>query len=305
MSGEILVTGAAGLIGRRVVEKLLEHGRAVVACDRVPPPDAAPFDTVIAELTDPHRLHAVAASGLDGIIHCGGISGPMVGGDHPAGTVAINVGGTTSLLEIARLGRLRRFVYCSSISAYGSSPPSAERVGIDAPLAARDVYGASKAAGDLLVRVYARQHGVDGAALRIGFVYGPRRRTSSFLGTAIRDALDGRTTRVPDDGERPIQLVHVDDVADALIAAYDAERLEPRAFNVTGGGSLTVRALADLLRAQVPQARIEFGAARDAEANRPALLDLEETARVLGWRPRVALAEGIAGYVEWLRRHPF
>jgi len=66
-----------------------------------------------------------------------------------------------------------------------------------------------------------------------------------------------------------------------------------------------VRALADLLRVHLPQARIEFGAARDAEANRPAPLDLAETVRVLGWRPRIALAEGISGYVEWLSRHPF
>src|SRR5207248_2656633 len=149
--------------------------------------------------------------------------------------------------------------------------------GIDAPLAASDVYGASKAAGDLLVRAYARQHGVDGVALRIGFVYGPRRRTESFLATAIRDALAGRSTALADDGERPIQLVHVEDVAEALIAAYDTESVEPRAFNVTGGTLLTVRELAGLVRQCLPQARIAFGAAQDRTANRPALLDLSET----------------------------
>jgi UDP-glucuronate 4-epimerase len=301
----ILVTGAAGMVGRRLVDRLRQDGRAVIACDRVVPPDPTDFETVIAELGDVDRLHTIAAEGVDGIIHCGGISGPMVAPDDPARIARVNIGGTVNLLEIARLLRLRRFVYCSSVSAYGDTPPGRDPVDADAPLAATDIYGASKAAGDLMVRAYARQHGLDAAALRIGFVYGPRRRTSSFLARALRDALDGRPTVLEVDGEQAMQMVHVEDVAAALVAAYDAPDLGSRAFNVTGGTRVPLRELARLVRERVPGAQIVFGTLPDRENYRQARFDIDATLRVLRWTPRFGLAEGIAQYADWLSEHPY
>jgi nucleoside-diphosphate-sugar epimerase len=306
MPTAVLVTGAAGLIGRRVVELLIEAGRPVVACDRVTPPDPASYATVLAELSDTHRLNdIVEQAAVEGIIHCGGVSGPVVGRDHPAGTATANIGGTVNLLEIARQRRLGRFVYCSSIAAYGHTPAGLDPVDAGAPLAATDIYGASKAAADLMVRAYARDYGVDAVALRIGFVFGPRRRTASFLSTALRDALDGRPTAVPEDGARMMQMVYVDDVATAVIAAYDAADIAPRAFNVTSGTRVELRELARLVAQRLPQARINFGTLVDIESNRQALFNISDTERRLGWRPSVDLAEGIARYADWLRRNPF
>ena len=302
----VLVTGAAGMIGRRVVEMLSAAGRPVIACDRVTPPDPADYATVLSELADIHRLFDIVVQGaVAGIIHCGGVSGPMVGRDHPAGTAAANIAGTVNLLEIARQRRLGRFVYCSSVSAYGHTPPGLDPVDASAPLAATDIYGASKAAADLMVRAYASDYGVDAVALRIGFVFGPRRRTASFLGSALRDAIDGRATRIAEDGERMMQMVYVEDVAEAVIAAYDADDVKPRAFNVTSGTRLKLQELAELVTQALPQARIRFGTTPDREANRQARFDIAATERALGWRPRITLEEGIACYADWLRQNPF
>lgn len=299
-----MVTGAGGLIGNSLVRRLRQAGRSVLAVDRVPPIDDAGLDVSIAELTDVHRINALAAAGIDGIIHCGGISGPMLGRDHPAGMVAVNVGGTVNLLEAARLFAARRFVFCSSIVAYGATPAGQEAIDENAPLTATDMYGASKAAADLLVRAYAGQHGVDARVGRIGWVYGPRRRTPGVVGRLLRAALAGTPLTLEDDGSCPLQLVHVDDVAAALIALYDADGAAGLAFNITAGVQTPLAELASAIAAVVPGAEFRFTPGQsmnNVSQGRFNVAALEE----LGWRLSVGLPEGIAAYARWLAKNPY
>lgn len=298
----ILVTGASGLIGRLIVERLQLAGRPVLAVDRVPPAEPTDYEVTIAELTDVHRINALAAKGLDGIIHCGGISGPMVGRDHPAGVIGVNVGGTVNLLEAARLFAVRRFVFCSSIVAYGATPAGQTLVDASAPLTATDIYGASKAAADLLVRAYAAQHGLDARVGRIGWVYGPRRRTPSVVGRLLRNALDGVPVILDHHGTYPLQLVHVDDVAAALLVLYDAEGSAGRAFNITGGVRTRVADLAAIVTACVEQADIRFLPGQALDDYQQELFSLGAL-QDLGWRPKVTLKDGIARYADWLSKH--
>ena len=300
----ILVTGASGLIGRVLVERLRSTGRSVLAVDRVPPVEPAEYEVTIAELTDVHRINALVAAGLDGIIHCGGISGPMVGRDHPAGVIGVNVGGTVNLLESARLFAVRRFVFCSSIVAYGATPAGQSPVDEGAPLTATDIYGASKAAADLLVRAYAAQHGLDARVGRIGWVYGPRRRTPSVVGRLLRNALDGVPAVLDHDGTYPLQLVHLDDVAAALLVLYDSEGIAGRAFNITGGVRTRMADLAALVTACVKEADIQFLPGQVLDDYQQELFSLSAL-QDLGWRPKVALEEGVAQYADWLSKHPY
>jgi len=300
----ILVTGASGLIGRALVERLRSAGRSVLAVDRVPPVDEMDEPIAIAELTDASRLFALVASGVDGIIHCGGISGPMLGRDNPAGLVGVNVGGTVTLLDAARVLGVRRFVFCSSIVAYGDTPTGQDPVDEGAPLTSIDVYGASKAAADLLVRAYARQHGLDARVGRIGWVYGPRRRTPSALGRMLRSALDGVALTLDHDGSFPIQVVHVDDAVSGLLALYDADGIAGRAFNITAGMSIPVADVAALVVAAVPGADIRFTPGRVMEEARQATFSVEAL-RALGWAPTIGLRDGIGAYADWLSRHRF
>jgi UDP-glucuronate 4-epimerase len=300
----IMVTGAGGLIGHSLVRRLRSAGRSVLAVDRVPAAADAGLDVSIAELTDIHRINALAAAGIDGIIHCGGISGPMLGRDHPAGMVAVNVGGTVNLLEAARLFAARRFVFCSSIVAYGATPAGQEVVDESEPLTATDMYGASKAAADLLVRAYAGQHGVDARVGRIGWVYGPRRRTPSVVGRLLRAALAGTPLTLEDDGSYPLQLVHVDDVVMALIALYDADGAAGRAFNITAGVQTPLAELASTIAAIVPGAEFRFTPGQsmsDVAQGRFNVAALQG----LGWRPALGLTDGIATYADWLSKNPY
>jgi nucleoside-diphosphate-sugar epimerase len=302
----ILVTGAAGLIGRHVSERLLQAGRPVIATDRSAPSTPLGCEFVTAELSDSMRLTALVARGVSAILHCGGISGQMLARDNPAGILSINAGGTATLLELARLFRVPRFVLCSSVHAYGDTPEGLDPVTEDAPLAARETYGASKVAAEAALRAYALEHGMQACALRLGWVYGPRRTTPSLTARMVRDAAQGRAvTQVEHDGRYAVPLLHVEDAAAALLAALDAPQVAGCRFNIVGGASLPFTAIAGLITAAQPNWRAEFTPGQALPEYRQGHFSIAAAAQGLGWAPRVTPQQGLADYLAWLRREAF
>ena len=303
-SGAVVVTGSAGLIGFSVATRLAREGRAVIGTDRIQPWEAADFPTIEAALSDVHKLHDICGGNIAAIVHCGAVSGPMLGRDNPRAVIETNVAGTANLLEITRQ-RGVRLVFCSSTSAYGNTPAGLDPVPEDAPLAADDIYGATKAAGDILTQAYAAQTGIDAVVLRFSWVYGPRRRTPCVLREMIKDAQAGRRTNLAFGRAFARQYVHIEDVTGAVLAALDAEEIgDRRAFNVTGGTRLAFGEIADTVRGVLPGARIAFGEGADAQDQSHGRFDISAAARALGWRPRVAFSEGVRDYARWLAENP-
>jgi len=302
--GAIMVTGSAGLIGFAVASRLTREGRTVIGTDRIQPREDGGFPSTDAELTDVHKLHAICGGDVAAIVHCGAVSGPMLGRDNPRAVIETNVTGTANLLEIARQ-RGVRLVFCSSTSAYGNTAAGLDPVPEDAPLAANDVYGATKASGDILTRSYAAQTGLDAAVLRFSWVYGPRRRTTCVVREMIKDAKAGRATTLPYGRGFTRQYVYIDDVVSAVIAALDAEEIGPqRAFNITGGQRLEFGEIVDAVRDAVPGANISLGEGGDPEDQSHGRFDVSAAARALGWQPRVAFADGVRRYADWLAQNP-
>lgn len=293
----ILVTGAAGLIGNRVRQLLEARGDGVIAVDRVPGTDTS-GPVFPCDLGDVHRMHELAREGLRGVVHCGAHSGPMVARDNPFSMVAVNIVGTANVLEVARVHGARRFVYCSSTSAYGPTPPAP--VPEDVALRPSTVYGASKAASEQLVSAYASQYGLDGTSLRLSWVYGPRRTTDCAIRMMIVDAQAGRPTRFAFGRDFPRQYIHVDDAAAALVAAFDRTSLPRPVYTVTGGTFLTLGEIADLVRSILPQADIELGAGADPIDDVQQAFDISAAERDLGYTPRHTLDSGLRSYAAWL-----
>jgi len=227
------------------------------------------------------------------------VSGPMLARDDPERICRTNIVGTINVLECARTLGVSRVVFCSSCGVYGNTGPAP--VGEDAPFAATDIYGASKTAGDMLVRAYAEQHGVDGICRRVSWVYGPRRTTDCVIRTMLSDALTHRTTRLPFGTGFHRQFVFIDDVVEALLAALDIQSVPHRAYNIAGGARPTFDELAELVREIVPGADIALGPGPDPGDYHQELFDISAAARDLGWRPRRDLWHGIEAYAAWLR----
>lgn len=301
-SEPVLVTGASGLVGKSVLELLATRGRQVVALDRSTASHAG-IDIIDCDLRDVHRLHAIAARTAPGsIIHCGAHSGPMVARDNPADLVAVNVVGTTNMLEVARIRGMRRFVYCSSASVYGSTASGPVRE--DVPLHPSTVYGATKLAAEQIVLAYAKEHGVDAVSLRLAWVYGPNRTTACILRRMVADALAKRPTRIGWGADFHRQYVHASDAAAALLGALDARGLSQRAFTVTGGTFLTLGEIAELVREVMPGADIALAPGPDPDDDLHHEFDISAARRELGYEPRIALKSGIEDMAHVLRRRP-
>src|SRR5436305_2548606 len=143
-----LVTGSSGFVGRVIVSRLLAAGQKAVGLD----PRPAATTQVIDDLSDRPRLgKLIAREKITHIIHAGGVSGPMVMADDPAGVIAINVTGSMNLLNEAMAGGVTTFVYCSSVAAIGNYY-EAEPIGADYPMRPASAYGNSKAAMDHVLR---------------------------------------------------------------------------------------------------------------------------------------------------------
>lgn len=298
----VLITGANGFIGRAVALALARSGRRVIGTD-LAIGDKTEFPVVAADLCDRNALKTlIEESRVTAILHCGAVSGPMLARDDPELICRTNIVGTLNILECARTIGGSRVVFCSSCGVYGNAGPAPVRE--DAPFAATDIYGASKAAGDMLVRAYAAQHGLDGICLRVSWVYGPGRTADCIIRTMLGDALTHRATRIAFGTGFYRQFVFIDDVVEALLAALDIQSVHQRAYNIAGGIKVTFDELAELVREIVPGADIALGLGPDPMDYDQMQFDISAAARDLRWRPRSDLRRGIEVYAAWLKGRP-
>ncbi|NNU63226.1 NAD-dependent epimerase/dehydratase family protein [Ochrobactrum soli] len=301
----VFLTGAAGFIGRKTAEVLVRAGYGVIATDTVSPrePFLDGIEFYAADIRD-IGLHAGKIAGrCQSIVHCGGISGPMLLNDNPAEVLDINIRGTTQLLSLAEALKFRRFIAMSSVSAYGNAT-DLSAMDEDAALTASTFYGTSKAATDLILQSFAERRGLSAVALRIGWVYGPGRMTDALIQPIVRSAL-GKKYELATGADHYLQFVHVDDVAEAIRIALAAPSLPKTAYNINGREFVRVGDMLEKIRHLLPQisAAIGTGLLQDTDVQGHMLIDAAK--RDLGWEPAVSFDMGLAAYIDWLKEHPY
>jgi nucleoside-diphosphate-sugar epimerase len=209
----ILITGAAGLIGRAIGERLRRAGSRITGIDPRSDEPAARGD-----LRDAGRL-AEALTDVDGVLHLGAVSRVVDGERNPELCESVNVSGTALVLDLARRSRRRPWVvYASSREVYGQQEILPVRE--DAPLQPKNVYARSKAAAERLVDA-ARADGLTTAIVRFSNVYGdvrdhPDRVVPAFARAAALAPTTPGIVRV-DGADCTFDFTFIDDVADGLL----------------------------------------------------------------------------------------
>jgi UDP-glucuronate 4-epimerase len=295
----VLLSGAAGLIGMALRPMLAARGHKIIATDITGFGRADP-GLKLMPLDERQSLdHLIRVEEIDAMIHCGAISGPMMAQGQPMKLVAANIDTTALLLDLAREHGMKRFVFCSSISVYGNV--GAATITEATPLRPTSVYGATKVACEQLIQGFAVEYGLSGVSLRIARVYGPYRRANCHLGALIRDADTGKATEIPCASDFIYHYVYVDDVAEAMIAALEAKNLPHREYNIGSGEALTMPAIVDAAAAVIPGMKASTVPGADDVPDMQTAFDVSLIADDLGWKPRFPIAAGLAAYRDAIR----
>jgi UDP-glucose 4-epimerase len=285
----VLVTGGAGFIGRRLVRALLGAGAEVTVAD-VREPTEPGVRPVVGDLRDPSVASRAVSPGTDAIFHLAAITSVLRSLDDPAGTYETNVGITASLLELARTRGVGSFVLASTNAVVGDVGRAV--ISERSPLRPLTPYGATKAAGEMLVSCYTAAYGITGCSLRFSNVYGPgMQQKDSFVPRLMRAAREDGGVQVYGDGTQVRDLIHVDDIVAAILLAW---RTGYTGTLIIGAGeSVTVNDIVAAARS-VTGAPIPVDNVPPKPGEMPAVIVDISAARALGYQPTHDLKSGIA-----------
>ena len=308
----VLVTGAAGLLGRAVTEVVLQRGGSVLGLDiawtdanRIDAPGVVEIAGDIRDRDLLDRLHRDERP--DTLIHLAAqtLVGPAV--EDPIETFSTNVEGSWSVLEACRTaGTVERIVVASSDKAYGDAGGRPYRETM--PLRPAHPYDASKAMTDLLGRTYAQTYGLPIAISRCANLYGGGDLNwSRIVPGTIRSVLEGEAPVIRSDGTFVRDYLYVRDAATAMLVLAQAVGRRPavrgEAYNFAAGQRLSALEMAERILAVMGSAlrpRILAISRNEVPVQR---VDASRARHELGWRAQVRLRTGLARTVDWYRTY--
>jgi len=303
----VLITGGAGFIGSAIGRRLSTMDHQVRILDDLSNSSESSIEDIDAELTigDIRDTDLVMglAKGQDWIFHHAALISVPGSIEDPVECYEINVAGTLSVLEAARQAGVRRVVLASSAAVYGeSSNPVSE----DAPKMPQSPYASSKSAMEQSALMYNDVYGLPTTCLRYFNVYGPRQKPDSTYAAVIpalvTAMIDGKPPTIFGDGEQRRDFVHVDDVVRANLLAAESDEAIGKILNISGGGAVTINELAGILLDIIPNApATAHEAPRDGDIYFSEAV-IERAWAALGYRPEVALVEGLRSTVKWFRQ---
>jgi UDP-glucose 4-epimerase len=304
----VLVTGGAGFIGSNLVRGLVERGDEVRVLDNFSTGNRANLEgldveVVEGELRSYERVHN-AVRGTEVVYHLGALGSVPRSVQDPLTSNAVNVEGTLNVLLAARDEGIRRVVFSSSASIYGSSRqmPTTED-SLPDPISP---YGVAKLAAERYCVSFSRVYeSFESVVLRYFNVFGPRQSPFSQYAAAvplfITKIAAGEEITVYGDGEQSRDFTFVGNVVDATIRAGAAEGASGEIFNVAAGSPASVNRVVETIAGIVGEPVRRRELPRRAGDLRDSWADLSKSERVLGYVPQVQLEDGLRRTVEFLR----
>lgn len=305
----ILVTGAAGFIGSHLCEMLLQQGGQVTAVDYMGEPNAWIKEKNIAGLSGrpgftllkkdllQADLPALLA-GVDAVFHLAATPGVRASwGREFSAYLNNNIQVTQLLLEAAKGRPLKKVVLASTSSVYGNVHGPAGEEQYPRPLSP---YGVTKLAAEHLAAIYHREFGLPLTVLRYFTVYGPRQRPDMAFHRFIKAILTGDAIKVYGDGSQVRDFTYVADIVEGTAKAIDCPE-HGTVFNLGGNTRACVNEVIKML-AEISgrPARVTYLPDQPGEPHET-WADITKAGGYLNYRPKMALRDGLAAEVKYIR----
>jgi CDP-paratose 2-epimerase len=332
----VVVTGGAGFIGCNLAIALARQGDTVVLADDLSRPgSAANLDALMADpelsphftfqhmdVRDAQACDQLMSGGADGVAHLAAqvsVTSSLV---DPGADFDINARGTLNVLEAVRKHAPEAHVlFTSTNKVYGSLadlpierqdtryvlPTLPQGVSEEFPTTAATPYGCSKLVGDLYVHDYGYTFGMNTTVFRMSCIYGTRQNGNvdqGWVSWMVRAALLGTDLTIYGDGLQVRDLLHIDDLVDAIIIVLTTDLGRGAIFNVGGGPEFSMSVWAEfgevlqqLLGRPVP---VTYEDWRPSD-QRVYITDIGKICDQLSWKPRRSPADGIAEVLAWVR----
>lgn len=312
---KLVVIGGAGLIGSHTVDRLIREdvreilvydnfvrGRTENLTEAIKDPRVRIYD-VGGDIMQTDILES-ALEGADGVLHFAALW-LLQCHEYPRSAFDVNVRGTFNVMEACVKKGIKRLVWSSSASVYGDAVQ--EPMDEDHPFNNKNFYGATKIAGEAMLRAFHHRYGLDFVGLRYMNVYGPRQDYhGAYIAVIMKmlDAIDrGDGPTILGDGSEAFDFVAVEDCAAANVCAIKADATD-RFYNVGTGKRTSLKELAQMLveltscskpvqyapRSQATLVRNRIGCPRRATAE-------------IGFTAEIDLMDGLKRLIDWRRNH--
>jgi dTDP-glucose 4,6-dehydratase len=303
-----LVTGAAGFIGSHLTEYLLDRGFEVVGMDNLVTGDVANIQHLTGRefvFVKHNVTNFIVLDGpLDYVFHFASPASPIDYLKLPIQTLKVGSLGTHNCLGLAK-AKGARFLLASTSEVYGDPlvhPQREDYWGNVNPVGPRGVYDEAKRFAEAIAMAYQRYHGIETRIVRIFNTYGPRMRIEDgrAIPAFLSQALRGEDVTVFGDGSQTRSLCYVSDLVDGIFRLMMSEVPDP--VNIGNPAELTMRELAETIvamtgsRSRIVERPLPVD---DPKRRQP---DITRARTLLGWEPRVPLAQGLPRTIEYFRR---
>jgi UDP-glucose 4-epimerase len=314
----VMITGINGMTGLHTAKRLLQEGLEVVGYDNNRNGELAFYPEVESKIRFVwgdmvhfgHLLQTIEENGVEHIIHLAALRNEVLYKTLPTELLRVNIGGLANILELARIGKIKRVIFASSAAVYGQMDDSDQGIPEDAPLDPKGIYANSKAMCESLCRAYRNVYNVNVLVLRPSRVYGRLANLDTLefgnpISSFVYKLLQEKSIEENSGADFGGDFTYVPDLAYGCYRALVTPRPENWIFNISNGIFYRLSEVAAALKALFPKARISIGPGKHPYITQSPMrgpLDIGRAQKELSFSVARDLKGSLEHFIETLRQ---